>query len=109
MLAPPLEEELPRGYVCARCNYHLLERERLFAAEAVRGKWVVFTYLCPCSPSEAVTARYVMVPDLMYLLFRERMLKLPFRQEVEVSDDHPALVRARQVLDSVETLEDIRF
>lgn len=107
--APPLEAE---GYVCTRCDKFELHLSRLLSARVVEDGRVEFTHTCPCAPGIELKGRYVPVPDLMYRLFRERLVRLPWtsprgRRWQGVGRNHPAVIAFQAELDRVRVLDDI--
>ena len=81
----------------------------MLSVEQVQAGRMVITHTCPCSGKEELKGRYIIVPDLMYRLFRDRMVRLPYYRlrRYHVADNHPDLIVLHDQLAAVKGLDDM--
>lgn len=101
------------GYLCSRCERYEILLFRVLSVEQVELNEIVIKHTCICiDPSVVLKGRYVLVPDLMYRLFRNRVVRLPYHVDERpgfrhVGVRHPDVVAFREELEGVNTLDDL--
>jgi len=102
---------LATGYLCGRCERVQLRLFRVLSVEQSAPNEVVIKHTCTCAPGVQLKGRYVIVPDLLYALFRNRVVRLPYHAETSglrrIRYDHPDLMEMRAELANVRTVDDM--
>lgn len=100
------------GYLCSRCERYEIQIHRVISVEQTDTNELTIKHICFCTEKAGVPlkGRYVLVPDLVYRLFRNRVVRLPYYGTPglrSIRGDHPALVEIREELNEINTLDDL--